>query len=452
MHLLKASKLSNLQPGVNGKTGAPATKLYSDGGNLFLQVTATGAKSWLYIYRDTASKRRWMGLGSLTGAGTGIAVSLADARDLAAAARDAIKMATLFPQSGVVLPIEAKRANKMSPATFAEMVALYIKLTERKWKVKAGVCATALDIESKLYFHAAKLIGVRANEKKGIKAVASVRVASITPADVIAVLEPIWSKDVGERVRFILEQVFQTAIGNDHYKGANPALLETVESKLGSAHEGTGKNQNALPFARLPGVIQQLLDDARMASIASVFCTLTATRSDETRLMQWSEIDGNLWTVPAWRMKVKVKKDQAGEHLVPLSDEAMAILAKLKASRDLSNPYVFAGKVKGQPVGEGQLNAMLAKSPAEGGFLGLKGEATQHGMRATFSTWANQRAKKLGFEENDIERCLAHVVGTKVGRVYNKADRLDERREIMQAWGQACMESNVVEGGFRRAA
>ena len=168
MHLLKASTLSTLKPGVNSKTGAAATKLYADGGNLFLQVTATGAKSWLYIYRDATHKQRWMGLGSLTGAGTGIAISLADARDLAAKAREQVKLVRLFPQSDALLPIEAKRANRISPATFAEMLALYIKLHGAGWKVKNGVCAHSKDMENKLYLHAAKLIGVRANEKKGI--------------------------------------------------------------------------------------------------------------------------------------------------------------------------------------------------------------------------------------------------------------------------------------------
>lgn len=441
MHLLKAASLSTLKPGTNSKTGAPATKLHSDGGNLFLQVTATGSKSWLYIYRDAQHKQRWLGLGSLTGAGTGIAISLADARDLAAKAREQVKMVKLFPQSGTLLPIDAKRAGKISPATFAEMLALNISLNKSGWTEKNGVYDHANDMEAKLYFHAAKLIGVRANEKKAIKAAPGMLVANVTEQDVIAVLAPIWAKDVGERVRFIIEQVMKTAIKNGHYKGENPALLDTIVNKLGRAFEGSGKNQPSLPFAQLPGVIKQLLDDARMACIASVFCTLTGTRSDEARLMQWSEVEGDLWTVPAVRMKVKTKKDQDGAHLVPLSDAALAILASLKASRDINNPFVFAGKNKGKSVGDGQLNAMIAKTPEEGGFLGLQGTATQHGMRSTFSTWANSQK---GFDTNDIERCLAHVVGNKVSRAYNKADRIAERREIMQAWGEACMASNVV--------
>jgi integrase len=422
------------------KSKTPPAGRYSDGRNLYLNVTKTGAKSWVFCWlpkKGHAADRgyqREFGLGSATGDGSTICLGLEEAR----LAADRVRIQIADGIDPIAARKDGKDAATLAATTFAETLALHIKLNKGDpnnggWTVKNGVCDHAKGMESKLALHAAKLMGMLT--------------ARITVQDIVDVLEPIWAKDVGDRVRDILQRVMQTAINNDHYKGENPVIKAL--GKLGVAYAGSGKNQNALPFAKLPGVIEQLLGDGRMACIASVFCTLTATRSDEARLMQWEEInwEEKLWTVPAWRMKVKTKKDQAGEHLVPLSDAAMGILKGLLERRVLSNPYVFAGTVKGKSVGDGQLNAMISKTPAEGGFLGLKGDATQHGMRGTFSTWAND---SKGFDENDVERCIAHVVGKKVARVYNKAERLIERRAIMQAWGEACMMANVV--AFERKA
>jgi len=53
MDILSARKVETITaPGV-----------YADGGNLYLQVTATGAKSWAFIF-NWQGRRRQMGLGS----------------------------------------------------------------------------------------------------------------------------------------------------------------------------------------------------------------------------------------------------------------------------------------------------------------------------------------------------------------------------------------------------
>lgn len=58
-----------------------------------------------------------------------------------------------------------------------------------------------------------------------------------------------------------------------------------------------------------------------------------------------------------------------------------------------------------------------------------------HGLRDTASTALNN----LGFDGDVIELSLAHVTGGVRG-VYNKADRLPQRKELMQA------RSNYLDG------
>jgi integrase len=102
---------------------------------------------------------------------------------------------------------------------------------------------------------------------------------------------------------------------------------------------------------------------------------------------------------------------------------------------------VFAGTKKGQAVGETALNDMITKNRSRGGLLALQGMATQHGMRASFRTWA----KENRFDNDAAELCLAHVVGTKTQQSYDRAEMLEERTKIMRAWGNYCTGvSNVV--------
>ena len=62
---------------------------------------------------------------------------------------------------------------------------------------------------------------------------------------------------------------------------------------------------------------------------------------------------------------------------------------------------------------------------------GYKDRATPHGMRATASTILNEN----GFKPDVIERQLAHCERNKVRASYNHAQYLQERRNMMNWWG-----------------
>ncbi|MER8619215.1 tyrosine-type recombinase/integrase [Mesorhizobium sp. M1409] len=407
--------------GTNKETGLPTRVRYSvaDCRNLYLSVTASGAMSWVFLkVRD--GKQREMGLGSLAG-GTNLQL-----------ARLKADKARLDVASGLD-PIAQKKAAKTADATFEDMFKRTIKLHEDVWKTKNGVNGQRKDWEDKVNLHCAKLL--------------KMRVADVGLDQVEMALEPIWKTKptTADRVRYIINTVIETAMSEGIYKGKNPASKETVEGKLGRRAQKAVKNQPALAYAKLPAAIATLLATGRITAKASVFCTLTATRSDEARLMRWEEVNfaKRMWTVPAERMKVLKASDRGGDHLVPLSDAALAILTELKQIADPSNPYVFAGEKKGQPIAQGSLNVVISAKKAKGGILQLAGSATQHGMRATFRTWGGEE----GYDRDALELSLAHTIGKgETERAYYRPEMIAKRTKIMQAWGEYCMGREALKG------
>lgn len=159
------------------------------------------------------------------------------------------------------------------------------------------------------------------------------------------------------------------------------------------------------------------LADARERRDAAALLVLTAVRPGELRGALWSEFDTDraLWRIGGERMKMKT------EHLVPLSRQALAVLARMK---DLSGSDVLVFPspfYPGKPLSENTLNSALAR-------MGYKGAATAHGMRTLFSTIANEH----GFVPDVIEKQLAHEERDDVRGAYNRAMYLAERTKLMQ--------------------
>jgi integrase len=147
---------------------------------------------------------------------------------------------------------------------------------------------------------------------------------------------------------------------------------------------------------------------------------LTAVRPGELRGAQWCEIDEGraLWRIPAARMKMKT------EHTVPLSSQALAVLQRLKPITGHGALVFPSPFYPGKPISDGTLNSALAR-------MGYKGTATAHGFRTLFSTCANEH----GWNSDVIEKQLAHEDRDEVRGAYNRAQWVDERRRMMQWWG-----------------
>jgi hypothetical protein len=112
-------------------------------------------------------------------------------------------------------------------------------------------------------------------------------------------------------------------------------------------------------------------------------------------------------------------------HIVPLSRQAVEILKELQRFSG-AGKYVFLSLLsRDRPMSENTINAALRR-------LGYSGDnQTGHGFRSMASTLLNEH----GFPPDVIELQLAHVERNKVRATYNKAQRLAERRTMMQARG-----------------
>lgn len=150
---------------------------------------------------------------------------------------------------------------------------------------------------------------------------------------------------------------------------------------------------------------------------------LVALRSNELRNADWSEIDfeARLWRVPASRMKGRRNTNQ--DHLVPLSDQAVRALTELQGISG-SSGKIFASWVPGKVISENTLNHALRRL----GFT--QEEQTTHGFRTIFSTLQHE----MGVDSALIELQLAHRDRNSVRAAYNRAERLEERRAMMQRW------------------
>ena len=389
------SKLSD----VTAKTLKKAGR-HSDGGGLYLNVTPSGAKSWLFMW-TRGGRRREMGLGSYP------AISLASAREKAREHR------TTVAEGRDPLAEKAKGAAK----TFGDCVGLLLESIEGQWR------------------NARHRAQWRDTLTDGCATIFDKPVADITTADVLGVLKPMWSTQyvTASRLRGRIERVLDFAeVHNWRSEGKNPAawrghlrLLLPARPKLDQSHHA------AMPYADVPALIARLGDTDAMPAKALEFLILTAARSGEVREATWREIDlgGKRWSVPRERMKAGIA------HIVPLSDHVIQLLTTLAEVR--VNDFVFPGHARGRPL-SGTAMAMLLRRLGYGHF-------TIHGFRSAFRDWAGDETH---FPREVAEAALAHKVGDAVERAYRRGSALEKRRQLMQAWSDYCSNlkvANVVQ-------
>jgi integrase len=363
---------------------------YSDGGNLYLIVSATGSRKWVLRFS-------WRGHAKEMGLGSASTVALADARERAASARRKIAQG--------LNPINERKRDGGIP-TFGEIAddvreALSAGFRNEKHKAQW---------KSTLETYAAPL---RAKP-----------VDTIATDDVLAVLKPIWisKAETASRVRGRIEKVLDAAKAKGFRNGENPARwrghldhLLPRPLKLARGHHA------AMPYEDVAAFITKLRDREAFAAMAMELLILTAARSGEILGMKWTEIDFDkkLWTVPANRMKA------GREHRVPLSARAIAILRKLEKLK--LSEFVFAGQQRNKPLSNMAMEMVLRRMKIE--------DATVHGFRSSFRDWAGNVSS---FPREITETALAHVIGDKAEQAYRRGDALEKRRKLMDAWANYC--------------
>lgn len=365
----------------------------ADGGGLYLQISANGAKSWLFVFR-WSGKRPEIGLGPYP------QVSLASARRRAEDARSILSRRP--KQDPRVVWSAAVPAARMTFGDFVdEWLPALIKAFrnpkhQQQW-------------ENTLTTYAGSLRPMWLDE--------------IDTKAVLAVLQPIWAtkRETAQRVRGRVERVLDAARAKGLRAGENPARWRGHLSTLLPAQRRVIQHFPAMPYDQVPAFMAQLKEREASTALCLRFIILTAVRSSEARGARWDEIDlqAKVWTIPGERMK-------AGKpHRVPLSVEAMGILKPLHEAR--RGPLVFPGQTSKKPLSETAFRALFRRCKVS--------DVTIHGFRSAFRDWCGEATT---FPREVAEQALAHTVGNAVEQAYRRGDALEKRRTLMEAWATYC--------------
>lgn len=391
----KAKELSALAV---GRLMRPGLHFVGGVAGLALQVTATGARSWI-LRASVGGKRRDMGLGGFPD------VTLAGAREAARNARQSIKDG-IDPIEDMRAKRSALAASRASAMTFKEAASAYITSHESGWKSAKH----AEQWRSTLETYAYPIIG-------------SIGVSEIEVSHVLRTLEPIWSgkTETASRVRGRIELVLDWATARGFRKGENPARWRGHLDKLLPARMKVQKvaHHAALGYREVGEFMAELRKHDGSGARALEFAVLTASRSGEVRGATWAEIDleARHWTIPAERMKA------AKEHRIPLSDAAVALLTALP--RVAGSDLVFPNS-KNAVLSDMTLTAVLRR---------MGRDVTAHGFRSTFRDWAGETT---AYPREVIEHALAHQLKDKAEAAYARGSLFDKRRRLMADWATYC--------------
>ena len=263
-----------------------------------------------------------------------------------------------------------------------------------------------------------RLLIQRRIEKRLLPTLGKMDIADIKPKDVLPILKGIEQEghlELARRIQNVASQIFAYAIRN--------LLCETNPAQV---LQGATKKPTITP---MPAIVDesgfshllQSIDESEHLSAQIKLCLQIAPyvflRSESMRIARPEHINfqEKLWVIP---------KDKMGrEHLVPLTDTVIELLKQALEITD--GDFIFAGMRKGRPLSENTLNVAIRS-------LGFdKSTHVFHGFRSSFSTLARE---KLRIENELIELQLGHIEKNKVRAAYDRSERLEERREIMQHW------------------
>ena len=282
-------------------------------------------------------------------------------------------------------------------------------------------------------------------------------VETATPQDIAEILRPIWTELPGT-CKKILPQLrgfffwAATIAGIRPADKINPAdqrlvrpYLPSVKAQKKATHYGFLEPDQVPPFV---AAVKASCPNSRGCR-ALLLSILTCVRKANASRARWDQIDmGNaLWTIPAEEMKVSGN----GQHIVPLSRQAMALLRIQKEEAEiLESPYVFVGEDGKRCICPTLVNVAMTRLHTEAfcrgeeGWIdrrqsseaGRKVVATPHAVaRASFETWAHAERK----DERTIALCLHHSVDTKYGSAYDRDQSIEMKRVLLQEWADFCL-------------
>lgn len=362
------------------RTAKPRDKAYklADSGGLYLFVSPSGGRLWRQKYRH-GGKEKVLSFGGYP------TVSLADARALSLEAKRRL-------QAGHDPAI----AEDNKARTFKEVGDIWLKSRAAAWTPKHSL-RIEKRVSRDLYPH----LGTRPIDR-------------IAAKDVLAALRPVEERGALETAKYLRRDasaIFLHAIAEGW---AERDVAHDVRGAMKASPRV--KHNPKLPATDLPDFFRRLreYDGDAITRLALELVLHTWVRTAEMRFATWGEIDGDVWRIPAERMKM------SRDHIVPLTPQALAILEQLKAA-GRGSKWVAPG-VNGS-MSENTLLFALYR-------MGYHSRLTVHGFRGTASTIANESGL---WSPDWIEMQLAHVSGG-VRAAYNAASYLEHRRKMLIWW------------------
>lgn len=380
----------------------PKERLYrlADGAGLSAEVHPNGSVYWRLRYRH-ATRQRMAGLGVWP------EVSLAGARKAAAELRAHV-------QAGRD-PVQARREAKREQV---EAVGNSFEAVARDWLAHNPEHLAPVTLAK-----ARGLLETYLFPTLGKRPVAEIKASEVLTC--LRAPEKAGKLETAHRLRDRASAIFRWAIATDR------AESDPTRDLKGALRAKVEKHRAALTDTKAVGRMLLKLDayQGQYATRAALrLLALTFVRPGELRHAEWTEFDLDApepsWTIPGHKMKGRhLHAADRPAHLVPLSRQAAEILRELRHVTGRCR-LVFPGVRKAStPMSINTLTAALRA-------IGYGKEQSAHGFRAVASTLLREQ----GHDPVLIEAQLAHKVKDKVEAAYNRAQHIQSRRTMMQAW------------------
>ncbi|MDQ2763181.1 MAG: integrase arm-type DNA-binding domain-containing protein [Pseudomonadota bacterium] len=404
---------------VQCKNAAPRDKAYklADGAGLYLFILPSGTKSWRWKYRVPKGDKTWTEKRLVFGK---------------------------YPEMG---PKKAREAREAAAKILREGSDPAVSKQQQRaaFQAKAGSSfkVVALDwFESKKPGWSTRYADIilKSLTQDVFPRIGHLPVTEITTPLVLQVLRPIEKRgavETAHRVRQRISEVYARAIGAGIAEH-DPAAI--ASRALSAPRKGK------FPAVRTVAAAREVLlkTEAKLGSplgkLSSRLLALTGVRLGVVRIAEAGEFEGldgaeALWRIPAAKMKLSLdrKRDEAFEHVVPLSRQAVEIV-KVAMRYSGRAKLLFRSNMHGDmPMSDNT----MSKAYREAGF---QDRHVPHGWRSTFSTIMNERAEQLQRpgDRAIIDLMLAHVPNG-VEAAYNRAAYMPRRREIAQEWADLLM-------------
>lgn len=394
MHL-KNTFISQVKP-----TGKPAGDKYSDGDGMYLLVKPAG-KYWRMDYRYLG-KRKTLAIGTYP------EVSLAKARERRAEAR------ALLAEG--IDPSTAKKAQKRALTVAAANTLEHV--ARELHGVKSGSWSP--------------LYGKRwleRMEKDLFPFLGNRAIAEIKAPDLLSALTRIEKRGANETAHTLRQtagQVFRYGIQTGRCDRDPTADLH------GALKPIVVKHMAAVLEPAKAGELMRSIDAYTGSPLTKAALWLSALlfqRPANIRAMEWAwiDFDHKMLTIPAVSMKRRLHQKLNGRpHFVPLAPKAIEVLREIHPLSGRGR-YVFPSLLTGErPMSENTVNTALRRM----GFT--SDEMTAHGFRAMARTLMVERLP--GIDPNVIEAQLAHMKSGPLGTAYDRAEYMDQRRNLMNEW------------------